>query len=246
MSVSAIKSLFVRHRQVAVEKEARRLQKIEDMKRIIIIEEEEEDLSFKEEVKELDFLLKRNWFDDQEMVYELLWDANEDVFQEIVSRIQTYPYNIQQSIAAFIPMSTNLNLKLKIRELTDEDMELKEIMSIENHHKQMNDAWEKYKTENNIHAPVGDNDSEYDDIYSAIQVAKKELEDAKKKSVTGKYIVPHMREQTIASNPQVIEAEKKIKNLENELEQQKEVIKQKQNEWLINKRTEFEWKMLAL
>lgn len=246
MSVSAVKSLFVRHRQVAVEKEARRLQKIEDMKKIAIIQEEKEDLSFKEEVNEIDFLLRRNWFDDEEMVYELLWDANEDVFQEIVSRIQTYPYNIQQSIAGFIPMCSNLNLKLKIRELTDEDMELKEITSIENQRKEVDAAWEKHRTENNIEAPVGDNDSEYDDIYSAIQVAKKELEDVKKKSVTGKYIVPHMREQTIASNPQVIEAEKKIKNLENELQHQKEIIKQRQNEWIINKRNEFEWKMLAV
>ena len=145
MSISVVKNFFIRNREVTAEKKARRLQKIEEMKKIIIIEEEEENLSFKEEVKELDFLLRRNWFDSEDMIYELLWDANEDVFQEIVSRIASYPYNIQQSIAGFIPMTKTLNLKLKIRNLTDEDMELKEIMELDKRRKEKETAWEKYK-----------------------------------------------------------------------------------------------------
>ena len=246
MSTTAIKNFFNRNREVSAQKEARRLQRIEDMKKITIIEVEEEDLSFKEEVRELDFLLRRNWFDSEEVIHELLWDVNEDVFEEIVSRIGSYPYNIQQSIAGFIPMSKQLNLKLKIRELTDEDMELQEIMKINKRRKETETAWEKYKIENNVHAPVGDADSEYDDVFTALQIAKKELEDAKKKSLTGKYAPPHMRDTIVSSNPHVIEAEKKIQNLENELQDQKELIKQRQNEWIINKRNEFEWKMLSL
>lgn len=210
------------------------------------IQEEVIDTSaFDKEVEHFDFLLKRNWFLDDESIRDLLWDADEDVFQEIVNRITTYPYNVRQVIFGFLPLPIG-NVKLKIRDITDEELELQEFKEQERQRKELSDAWEAYKIEKNLQPPVGDSDGDLDEMFSELQQLKKNLEDAKKKSLTGRYVPPAMRDKAVADDPKVIDIKKKIETVENEILLQNKRIEQEQNEWFMRKQNEFEQKMLSM
>jgi len=241
MSTLAIKNFFEHQREVTKRREEYYARLEEEMKNPPI--EVVDTTAFDKEVAEFDFLLKRNWFLDEEDIRDLLWDADEDIFQEIVNRINTYPYNVRQVIFEFLPIPLG-NVKLKVRELTDDDMKRRELQAYENTKKMLEEAWENHKK--TLQPPVGDLDSEMDDLFARLQATKKELEDAKKKSLTGRYVPPGMRDKVVADDPQVLAVTKKIEKLENEINIQKQYIEQGNHAWFINKRNEFEQQMLSL
>jgi hypothetical protein len=201
---------------------------------------------FDEEVEHFDFLLKRNWFLDEESLVDFLIDADKDVFQEIINRIKSYPYDVRQTIYTFLPLPIG-NVRLNIREITDEDMAIREIKAYEAAKKILNDSWENYKRENNLEPPVGYLDSEMDDMYGELQAAKKELDSVKKKSLTGRYVSPGMRDKVVSDDPRVLAVTKKIEALENGISIQNKYIEQERDVWYTNKRNEFEkQQMLSL
>lgn len=246
MSKSAIANFFTRQAQVATREKAWIKRLVKELECPTIVEEDK--TLFQKEVNEIDFLLKRNWFVDEESIHDVLWDVDEDVFQEIIPRIGTYPFAVQQVLFGYLPMNEKIRvqLKQKIRDLTDENMEIAELQRDDARRKEIQQAWEKHKTENNLQPPVGSLDTEYDDLYANLQRLQKNLEDAKKKSVSGRYVPPTKRDSVSSSNPEVIAVEKKIQLLENELELQKQRIAQENNDWFLRKRCEFERQMLMV
>lgn len=243
MSKIAIKNFFEHQREVTARREAYYKRLEEELN---ALEENYTDTTaFEKEVEEFDFLLKRNWFLDREDIYELLWDADEDVFQEIKKRVTTYPETIREIIYSFEPLSIK-GVKLKIRDLTDEQLELQEFKEQEKRRKELSDAWEAYKTDQKLEPPVGAADADLDEMFSELQQLKKNLEDAKKKSLTGRYVPPAMRDKVVADDPRVIEITKKIEKAENEILLQNKLIEQEHNEWFMRKRNEFEQKMLSV
>lgn len=241
MSTLAIKNFFAHQREVNARRDAYNARLEEEMKNPPV--EVVDTSAFEKAVQEFDFLLKRNWFLDDEDIRDLLWDADDDVFQEIVNRMNTYPYNVRQVIFGFLPLPLG-NVKLKIRDIDDDEMKRREIQEYENTKKMLQDAWETHKK--TLQPPVGHLDSEMDDLFAKLQATKKELEDAKKKSLTGRYVPPGMRDKVVADDPQVLAVVKKIEKLENEINIQKQYIEQSHDAWFINKRNEFEQQMLSL
>jgi hypothetical protein len=60
-----------------------------------------------------DFLLKRNWFLTADDIRELLWLLDEDVFQLVLSKADTYPFNVKNIlINECIPYPPSNKLKL--------------------------------------------------------------------------------------------------------------------------------------
>ena len=248
MSKSAIATFFQHNREVTAMKKALLEKRIEMDEQQRIIDLEVDDTAFKQEVAEVDFLLKRNWFLDDNDINDLLWSVDEDVFKEILDRISSYQSNIQQILASFLPMNENIRsrIKLRIREVTDEEIAKREIADINLQKKQVKEAWDAHLKESNLQPPVGELDSEHDEMYAELQQAKKDLESVKKKSLTGRYVPPNMRNKMLETDPDVIKAEKVIQKLENELIRQKQRIEQEHNDWFFRKRCEFEQKMLAV
>lgn len=241
MSTLAITNFFAHQREVSKRREAYYARLEEELKNppAEVVDTE----AFDKAVEEFDFLLKRNWFLDDESIADLLLEADEDVFQEIVNRINTYPYNVRQVIFAFLPLPIG-NVKLKIRELTDDDMNRRDMEVYTKAKRIRDDAWEAHKK--TLEPPVGDLDSEMDDMFARLQATKKELEDVKKKSLSGRYVPPSMRDKVISDDPAVLAVTKKIERLENEINIQKQYIEQSHNAWFFNKRNQFEQEMLSL
>lgn len=245
MNKTAIASFFQHGREVTARQKAWEKKQAEKVEQVVV---PEDDPSFKKEVDELDFLLKRNWFVDNDDLNDLLWSVNEDVFQEILTRIPDYPSDVQQVLATFLPMNDTIrsHIRLKIREISDAEMEKQELLNTEAQKKQFREAWEAYMNTTKLQPPVGELDAEYDEMYTNLQEAKKNLELVKKKSLSGKYVPPGMRDKVIADDPDVIKAQKNIEKMENELVYQKQRIEQEHNGWFFRKRCEFEQKMLSV
>jgi len=245
MSKTAIKNFFDHQREVTARREAYYKRLEEEMNNPKEEEVVIDTTVFDKEVEYFDFLLKRNWFLDVESIVDLLMDADEDVFQEIIKRASSYDEVIREVIYSFLPLPIG-NLKLKLVRLTDEEVELQEIEREEKRQKEMLDAWEAYKTEQKLEPPVGYLDADLDEMYSELQELKKNLEDAKKKSLTGRYVLPAMRDKVVAEDPKVLEVTKRIEKTENEIVRQNQRIEQEHDEWFMRKRNEFEQKMLSV
>lgn len=242
--MSAIKNFFAHQREVKKRQDAYYARVEQEMNNPTPVVQDTSE--FDKEVEHFDFLLKRNWFLDEDHVRELLEQAEEDVFQEIANRISTYDGNIQQAIFSYLPLPIG-NVKVKVRDIGDEEMEIRRIKMYDDMKKSMDVAWEDYKQKNKLEPPVGYLDSELDDMYGELQLRKKELEEVKKKSLAGRYVPPGMRDITISDNPRVIAVTKEIEELENEIASQKKSIEQERDAWFANKRDEFEkQQMLSL
>jgi hypothetical protein len=125
MKASILKKFFDNQRETQPPREEMVTNLKEEMCETVSEQDTQTD-SFDEDIETIDFLLKRNWFLDREGIVDLLWTANEDVFQEIVKRVGTYAGNIQEVIYSFLPLE-HPNIKLKVREITDEEAELYEL-----------------------------------------------------------------------------------------------------------------------
>lgn len=233
--MSAVKNFFAHQREVKARENAY-YARLEEMEKLPV---KVDTTAFDKEIEDIDFLLKRNWFLDEDDIHQLLWTASESVFQEVVTRVATYPYNIQQVILSFVPIRIG-NVKLKVRDITDDDMEIREIETYNKIKKDLDEAWNAYKNENNLEPPLGYLDSDLDDIFADLQATKKQLEDAKKKSLVGRYVPPGMRDKIVSDDPKVVGLIKKVETLENEIASQKKSIEQERDAWFANKRNEFE------
>lgn len=242
--MSVIKNFFEHQREVTARREAyyKRLEEEMPKPHVEVIDTS----AFDKELAEFDFLLKRNWFLDIEDIYELLWEADEEMFQEIVNRADTYDRNVKNAIYDLLPSNLGRHTKLKIHNITDEETELQELKEQERQKKERQDAWEAYKAEQKLEPPVGYLDSELDEMFCELQELKKNLEDAKKKSLTGRYVPPSMRDKVVSADPTVLDITKKIQKAENEIIIQNQFIEQEKNEWFMRKRNEFEQAMLAV
>lgn len=238
MSTLAIKNFFEHGREVTVRRKAWELMMEKRMKAASAVGEPIR-RTIDAEVARVDILLKRNWFLDYDDILDLLRDMDADVFEHVALNIGTYPTNIREAISAFLPLTT-AQLTMKIREIDDDAMELRELKDAERMRKMLTAAWETHRVETNLEPPVGYLDAELDDLCIGLQALKKDLEDAKKKSLSGRYVLPNMRDTLVSANPRVIELNKKIDTMENEISLQKQLIVQSQDEWFLTKRNAFE------
>jgi hypothetical protein len=243
MSTIAIKNFFNHQREVTARRNAYRKRLLEEMNKVH--EYVVDTTALDKEVEYIDFLLKRNWFLDGESISDLLLDASEDAFQVIVKQVNTYPLNVRDCIYSFLPLPIG-NVKLKVLNLTNEQMDLREFKEQERLRKQLSDAWEAYKVEKNLEPPVGNLDAELDDLFACLQQLKKDLEDAKKKSLAGRYVPPAIRDKIVTEDPRVVEVSKKIETVENEIIRQNRYIEQEKHGWFMRKQNEFEQTMLSV
>lgn len=205
----------------------------------------EEDTSFEDEMNEYDFILKTTSFLDRQHIADCLWDASEELFKEIVNRKNTYPEDVQKVIYEIVTPVLRKS-RWSVRILTQEESDLREFKERKEKKKQRDELWEAYKSTHNPQPPLGYLDEELDVIHLRLQSTKKELEEAKKKAITGKYVAPSAREKIVESNPRVLQIRSVIQTLENEMETQKQLIEQSHNEWFINRRNQFEREMFLV
>lgn len=207
-------------------------------------EEPQVDTWFEDEVERFDFLLKRNWFPGRDVLVDFLWEADEDVFQELMKRMSTYPSEVQEVLFSFLPRQIKTHLKVRV--LTQEEANLREIQDKKDRKKRRDDLWELFKVQQNLQPPAGPLDQELEELVMMVQHLQKEIESIKKKTMAGRYVPPSARGNKTETNPKVLELEKKIQTVENEIEIQKQLIEQSHHEWFIQRRNRFEREMLVV
>lgn len=239
--MSAVKQLFIREREVAKRKEEARKRKLDQIKKYQLPIIVENVYAFEEEFSELDFLLRRNWFMEDDDIIDLAWDASEETFERIMQNLDRYPQRVRYTlISAFKPKYyTDCNLtKLPIKELTDEDLESFEIEKYKKIDELIEVEWQKYKKEMGLSRPEGDKDDKYTELYEQLKDMKKSLEEELKKPASNKYIPIQMRSKAPKVSPEVEMLQNKIKDIENEISKIKKEIELEEQVWENDKRTE--------
>lgn len=193
----------------------------------------------KQEFENCNYLLQRDWFMSPEDIEELLNDVPEDVCREVYVLINqnydSYSPRVREVLAIGEPLP--YRGKMKIRDLTDDD--LFEMEKQQNEMKKIirDQAWEKYKEMFFDERPHGEADKNYKKIQASIEDMKKKLEASQKKNK--KYVPPNMRNKQVI-DPEVKAIQDNIQSLENELSNLNKLIKQLNADWEREQRYIYE------
>lgn len=244
--MSAIKKLFDHNREVA---RLRKERAIERQRKLelpveVIVDTSYEDNLLKEEVTNLNQLLYRNWFTDDEDIVDLLEDASEDAYNYIVENLKTYPERVQNVInETYIPMKLS---KQTVTELTDDDMINRYMQQEDDFNKELEAAWQKEIKESGISRPDGVLEDTLEEKTEELVKQRKLLEQEKNKKQLGTYVPPNMRHIKKMENPTVTKLEETIQNLENEIEKLKKQIKQEEKNWNAERKWSFTNRWLSM
>jgi hypothetical protein len=235
----ALTAFFTKNREISERKKAywkRQELLAEQPQEVIILPPQEK---IKQEFETCDYLLRRDWFMSPEDIEDLLNNVSADVCREVYvlinEKYDSYSPRVREVLAIGEPLP--YKGKMKVRDLTDED--LFEMEKQQNELKKFirDQAWEKYKEMFFDERPHGEADKNYKKIQASIEDMKKKLEASQKK--TKKYVPPNMRsKQTI--DPEVKAIQDSIESLENELSNLNKLIKQLNADWEREQRYIYE------
>jgi len=238
--MSAIKNFFKQNRERETRAEERRAQRRAEIekKRQERIEQMKKD--FEEEFYQIDTLLRDQDFTNEELLIEYIWDQYDDVFNKIMENIKTYPDNVQEILTNAFNRPTFATGKIKLVELSDEDMERLEKEKQKEIETKIEAEWQQYKKDQGMTRPEGKADEKYTELYETLQKTKKDLEEEEKKPNPNKKYVPiHLRGKTPEQlTPEVEKLKKKIQDTENEIVKVKKEIEKEEYNWENDKRKE--------
>jgi hypothetical protein len=209
----------------------------------------EEVYNCEKEFSEFDALLRRNWFNDDDDIVQLVWDTTEEAFEMIMENVDTYPKRVEEVLRYnFHPRILKIwkqSKKYKVKELTDAEMDKIEDDRQTEFDNRFETEWQAYKKQNGLSRPESDADEKYTDLYTRLQKAKRDLEVEVKKPASNRYIPPSMRDKTpVVMSPEVEKLQKVIQNLENEIVQVKKEIVNEEYIWENDKRTQYKYEIL--
>jgi hypothetical protein len=164
-------------------------------------------------LKDIDFLLRRNWFFDRESVIDVLYLADEYSWEWIVNNRSRYSKKIQEiiSIEACLEAPIWKSIaKTKVRDFEVGEYEKMIADDKEERKAIIEKQWILYKNLHNISRPPSNNDLKCEEVYNKIQ---EQLKLTKNK-------------RTIPADVQ-----NKINTLQNEFEKLKTRIEQEDKDW---------------
>lgn len=160
-------------------------------------------------LKDIDFLLRRNWFLDEEMLLDLLYLADEDSWAWIIANRNRYEYSIKNVICseAFVPRPRG---KMAVRNMTDSEYSKIQMDAETESNIRTHERWIAYKEQHNICRPELDIDVQCQEVYTKIAEQRKKIKFLK--------TVP-------------ADTENKLRALENEFDSLKTRIQQEDKDW---------------
>lgn len=209
----------------------------------------EEAYNCEQEFSVFDALLRRNWFDDDDDIVQLVWDATEEAFEMIMENVDTYPERVERVLRhrfrpRVLKVWKQIN-RFKVKEVTDAEMENIENNKQTEFENSFEAEWQAYRKQNGLSRPESDADERYTELYTRLQKAKRDLEVEATKPTSKAYIPPSMRNKTPATtSPEVEKLQKAIRNLENEIDQVKKEIVNEEYIWENDKRTQYKHEIL--
>lgn len=171
-----------------------------------------------------DFLLMRDWFVTDESITELLELLSDEDFWTIYDQRTKYPKRARMIIEPNDFKIDYTKLKVKFRELTDEDIERIEQENYQRILDKIENEWINYKNTVGIETRP----SEFiDDRIVALEAI-----------IAGK----NDQIDSLPRGAESLQLQKKVLDLKNELSELKEQAQELDEQWEIQKRVEFEFK----
>lgn len=231
--MAALQQFFDHAREVAKRKKEWEEKMKQEMENPKLIQEVVN--SYEEEFLEIDFLLRRDWFNEDSDILDLVWEASEEAFEKIMKNVNSYSDRVRNVLVyTFNPPKLSTKMKMKCRDLSDLEMYRKQKEYQEALSKKVDEAWIQYKKDFGLSRPDGDVDAKYTELYDRLQEKKKELE-TKKNKPSKTYVPPSMRgKATIPDNDPL---EKEIQRLENEIVTVKKQIELEEQIWENGKKS---------
>jgi len=173
----------------------------------------------------VDILLMRNWFVDDNDILDLLDWLDQDVYDYIYQNRSKYSSKVRYYIE---PSDFKILTKFKLKELTDFDLFKEE----KERNEQKEKLWQKYVSENNIIRPPNEKDFNHELKQKEIILKQTELQ-----KVKSDYCNPRNREKR---DKEIEKIEDKIIDLKNELKylyseikvEDETYLKSLKNKWL--------------
>lgn len=188
----------------------------------------------------VDALLLANAFLEDEEIWDLLYDADQEAWDYVHANIEKYPHRVRVILNPNYWVPDKKKLKMKVVELTDESEARMNVKTRVAKMREFEPVWESMK-ETISERPIDEMDDELDDAWQALSAARDRMTEylSKKKS---KYVPPSARK-TVDDEQQEIEDEiaeckKEFDNIEKRIEEaDKEYLEKKKNEafeeWLL-------------
>lgn len=183
--------------------------------------------------EQMDSLLTRNWFVDEESILDLLDQADDETLNYVKSNTHKYADRVRYVVA---PFNCSSKVSMKCHVMTDDDMD----KALEQWRKaqdiEFENLWNEHKKTIG-ERPQQEVDDMLDDAWDMMQHAHNAVQNYR----PGKYVPPSQR---TTKDPKLEKLEKELEKRENEFKRIQELVDQADNGWLQDKRDEFRRKAL--
>jgi hypothetical protein len=188
-----------------------------------------------DEFLEFDTLLRRDWFEHDDDIVDLVWDASYEAFQMIMVNMPCYSSRVRSVLTnTFVMARVSQDVKISMKYLSEDDLGNIELVKLKDLGKKIEDAWRIYKKDHGLSRPENDVDDKYTELFETLQEKKRER-DSQKDKIPKKYVPPSLRGKV--DEPSSID--KEISKLENEiLNVQRQVLLEEQR-WENEKKSEL-------
>jgi transketolase len=175
----------------------------------------------------VDILLMRNWFVDDNDILDLLDWLDQDIYDYVYENRSKYSSKVRYYIE---PLDFKILTKFKLKELTDFDLFKEE----KERNEQKEKLWQKYVSENNIIRPSNEKDFSYELKQKEIILKQTELQ--KLKSEYCSLRNREKREKEIEKiEDKIIDLKNELKSLFSEIKiEDEKYLKSLKNKWLTS------------
>ena len=187
------------------------------------------------DIDTVDYLLKRNWFVDNEGIIELLELANQQAWEYVCKNRMFYSQRVRDVIDSYFkPLYKNL--KVTVSDLTDQELEIIEQIRSKKYDEAFRNDWEEQLKTVVPRSPT-DIDTLADNTWEMLVKAKEELSNYLK-TIQKKYVAPKSRT-AVTVDPKQKKLEDRIRDLENEYNLLKKSIGTLDTIYLSKKEDEY-------
>jgi len=186
--------------------------------------------------KTADELLTRDWFIDDQHIYDIIDCADEEAWDFIYTNRHKYSMRIRQIIEPNDYRIPTEKLRIKVRDLSDKDWEAVIRERKRQLESQFENHWSEY-SECLSERPLGEPDSLLDDALERLSKAKDKLT----KYIASRpktYMAPSMRGKQILDPKQKL-IENEIRSMENEFEKAQKAVEASNSEYWETKKNEY-------
>lgn len=125
-------------------------------------------------LKDIDFLLKRNWFFSTDDIVDILYLADESSWAWIITNRKQYDSNIQDVICNLACIG-NPKSKMILSEMSDEEYNKHCDQVVKDYEKASHDRWITFRDNNDLCRPMTDIDTRCEAVYESLVHERKAL-----------------------------------------------------------------------